>query len=52
MANITIFGQGNMGQAYQKLPAEELEHPIYPEHDTTYLQECLENLKEKGIEIF
>jgi len=34
------------------LPAEELEHPIYPEHDAAYLQECLENLKEKGIEIF
>ena len=24
---------------------------IYPEHNDTYLQECLDNLKEKGIEI-
>ena len=44
--------RGKTCPPYQKLPAEELEHPIYPEHDTTYLQECLENLKEKGIEIF
>ena len=24
---------------------------IYPEHDEAYLKECIENLKEKGIEI-
>jgi uncharacterized protein (TIGR02328 family) len=24
---------------------------IYPEHDNNYLQECLDNLKRKGIEI-
>lgn len=24
---------------------------IYPEHDDAYLQECIENLKSKGIEI-
>lgn len=24
---------------------------IYPEHDNKYLQECIDNLKEKGIEI-
>ena len=24
---------------------------IYPEHDTAYLQECLDNLKQKGIVI-
>ena len=24
---------------------------IYPEHDEAYLQECIENLKSKGIEI-
>jgi len=23
--------------------------PIYPEHNSTYLQECLENLAQKGI---
>lgn len=25
--------------------------PIYPEHDDSYLNECLSNLKRKGIEI-
>ncbi|WP_100012254.1 TIGR02328 family protein [Lentibacillus sediminis] len=25
------------------------DHPIYPEHDEKYLQECIENLREKGI---
>ena len=24
---------------------------IYPEHNEEYLQECIENLKEKGVEI-
>lgn len=28
------------------LPAEK---PIYPEHNADYLQECLDNLKQKGI---
>ncbi|WP_121640044.1 TIGR02328 family protein [Virgibacillus sp. Bac330] len=27
------------------------EWPVYPEHDDTYLQECVVNLKEKGIDI-
>jgi uncharacterized protein (TIGR02328 family) len=27
------------------------EKPIYPEHNIKYLQECLDNLKGKGIEI-
>ena len=26
-------------------------NPVYPEHNDEYLQECLDNLKEKGIEI-
>ena len=26
-------------------------NPIYPEHNNIYLQECLDNLKNKGIEI-
>lgn len=25
--------------------------PLYPEHNNNYLQECLDNLKSKGIEI-
>ena len=24
---------------------------IYPEHDDLYLEECLQNLKRKGVEI-
>ena len=28
---------------------EKLPVIIYPEHDTAYLQECLDNLKQKGI---
>jgi len=35
--------------AYDKLEVVELPAIIYPEHDTTYLQECLDNLKQKGI---
>lgn len=26
--------------------------PIYPEHNEDYMQECLQNLAEKGIELF
>ena len=43
--------RGKTCPPYHELPAEEIEHPIYPEHDAAYLQECLENLKEKGIDI-
>ena len=31
--------------------AENHNYLIYPEHDDLYLQECLDNLKSKGIEI-
>lgn len=31
--------------------AENHNYPIYPEHNDEYLQECIKNLKEKGIEI-
>lgn len=31
--------------------AENYNYMIYPEHNDEYLQECIENLKEKGIEI-
>ncbi len=41
---------------YHALIMEEMEKrgykpdsPIYPEHDDAYLDECLENLKSKGI---
>lgn len=31
--------------------AEEVDYIIYDEHNDEYLQECLDNLKSKGIEI-
>ena len=34
-----------------ELKEEVLSTPIYPEHQATYLQECLENLAEKGIQL-
>lgn len=38
------------------LPHKQLDYiethtPIYREHDTVYYKECIENLREKGIEI-
>lgn len=37
--------------AYEQLPISPLTSPIYPEHDATYLQECLDNLANKGIDL-
>ena len=41
--------RGKQMPAYDRLEAEELPAIIYPEHDAAYLQECLDNLKQKGI---
>ena len=41
--------RGKQLPAYDRLEEEELPPIIYPEHDTVYLQECLDNLKQKGI---
>ena len=41
--------RGKQMPAYDKLEAETLPDIIYPEHDAAYLQECLDNLKQKGI---
>lgn len=43
--------RGKLEPAYQNLVAVPLTVPIYPEHDTPYLEECLDNLKGKGIRI-
>ncbi|MFR6559628.1 MAG: hypothetical protein ACLUQY_06185, partial [Weissella confusa] len=43
--------RGSREDSYISLPSEVLTSPIYPEHDNAYLKECIENLKEKGIEI-
>ena len=40
------------GKAVTPYPAHDIEtadSPIYPEHNDAYLDECLENLKNKGI---
>lgn len=48
------------GDSSPHLPISELlqikhltnhNEPIYPEHDNNYLQECITNLKEKGIHL-
>ena len=47
-----VVGQGVSRQAdasYDKFEVEKLPVIIYPEHDAAYLQECLDNLKQKGI---
>ncbi len=36
---------------YEDLQAVDPSHPLYPEHDRDYLEECLENLKAKGIDL-
>lgn len=41
--------RGKTVDAYHDLTALPLTQPIYPEHDEDYLQECLENLRGKGI---
>ena len=41
--------RGKQMPAYDKIEVEKLPVIIYPEHDTAYLQECLDNLKQKGI---
>ena len=41
--------RGKQMRAYDRLEAETLPDIIYPEHDAAYLQECLDNLKQKGI---
>lgn len=34
-----------------KFEKNKASQPIYPEHNEAYLQECLENLRKKGIKI-
>lgn len=43
--------RGKKADSYETLDRIEITHPIYPEHDGKYLKECLENLKQKGVEI-
>lgn len=41
--------RGKVAAPYHSHAAETATSPIYTEHDDAYLDECLENLKSKGI---
>ena len=43
--------RGKTCPPYQDLLEEKLGKPIYSEHDAEYYEECLANLREKGIEL-
>ena len=45
--------RGKVMPAYEagQIQAQPLGSPIYAEHDTAYLAECLANLRAKGIEL-
>lgn len=43
--------RGKSCEPYESLEAIEETSPLYPEHDDHYLEECLLNLRAKGIEI-
>ena len=43
--------RGKICPSYEDLPEETLTSPIYKEHDAAYYKECLDNLREKGIEL-
>ena len=43
--------RGKTCPPYQDLAEEKLKSPIYSEHDAAYYEECLANLREKGIEL-
>ena len=46
------MGWASMRQAYEIITKSKFTNtPIYPEHNDEYLQECIENLKSKGIDI-
>lgn len=43
--------RGKQAENYYNLEETNINSPIYKEHDNEYLEECIENLKQKGIEI-
>ena len=43
--------RGKIAEIYDNLEEVEINTPIYKEHNEPYLQECIENLRLKGIEI-
>ena len=40
-----------IAESYDNLEKMEINTPIYKEHNEAYLQECIENLRVKGIEL-
>lgn len=43
--------RGKLAEEYENLEDEYIDSPIYKEHNYSYLSECIENLKERGIYI-
>lgn len=43
--------RGKKAEKYRNLEEKMIDSPIYKEHNQEYLQECIENLREKGIEL-
>ncbi len=43
--------RGKTCPPYEDLAEEKLKSPIYSEHDATYYEECLANLRDKGVEL-
>ena len=43
--------RGKIAEKYIDLEEEIIEAPIYKEHNIEYLDECIENLRNKGIEL-
>lgn len=43
--------RGKIAEKYMNLEEEIIEDPIYKEHNIEYLDECIENLRNKGIEL-
>lgn len=41
--------RGKKAAPYEEVEEVPLTSPIYPEHDAFYLEECLANLRDKGI---
>lgn len=43
--------RGKSCDPYLNLPVIKVDSPIYKEHNSDYLRECIENLKGKGIRL-
>ena len=43
--------RGKIAEKYVDLEEDIIENPIYKEHNIEYMHECIENLRNKGIQI-